>query len=131
MKRILKNRKVRGLFLISILVWSCPSDFWQHPAFGETVKEPEKLSPQGTGSAWDLPAGVYGEDEQENEQGDDIGPGGSPTPGRGGDSGPVGPGESPSLGQGGNTDPVGPGGSPAPGRGGNSGPGGSPRPSNQ
>jgi len=121
MERIFKDQKVRGLFLISILVlvWCCPSDFWQRPAFGEKVKDPIMQSPQGKGSAWNLPAGVYGGDGQ---GGSNTGQGESPVPGQGGS----GPGGSPVPGQGGS----GPGGSPVPGPGG-SGPGGSPRPANQ
>ncbi len=124
MERILKNQKVRGLFLISILVlvWCCPSDFWQRPAFGEKVKDPIMLSPQEKGSAWDLPAGVYGGDEQGGSNTDQ---GGSPVPGGGSNTGQGG---SPVPGGGSN---AGQGGSPVPGQGGDIGPGGSPRPANQ
>ena len=95
MERILKNQKVRGLFLISILVlvWCCPSDFWQRPAFGDKAKDHIILSPKEGGSVWNLPAGVYGEDE-DDQGGSNTGPGGSPSPT--GPAGDVGPGGSPS-----------------------------------
>jgi len=88
-KKNLKNQKVKGLFLISIivLVWCCPSDYLQRPALGEKVKEPIILSPQESGSAWDLPAGVYHVDEQEESDTS----GGTPTEE---DPGPLGPGGS-------------------------------------
>lgn len=113
MERILKNQKVKGSLFISILflVWCCPLCFWQCPAFADQKKEAEMLSPKETGTAWDLPAGAYGVDEQ-SEQGDsDLGPGETPTENRDytdspGGSHPTinrdytpGPGGSPSLGR--------------------------------
>ena len=85
MERILNDQKVRGLFLISILVlvWCCPLDSLQRPAFGELEKDPIMLSPEENGSAWDLPAGVYGGDEQGDSNTDQ---GGSPRPTPGGGS---------------------------------------------
>ncbi len=135
MKRILKNQKVRGLSIISILFlfWCCPLDFCQCPAFGEGVKESTKLSPQGEGSAWDLPAGVYGEDGQSEDSDPPDSPGGSPQPGQGssGYGGSPHPGGG-SSGFGGSPRPGGGssgfGGSPQPGGGGSTGPGGSPQP---
>ena len=122
MDRILKIQKIKGVFLISILVlvWCCPSDFWQRPAFGKKAKD-SLMAPQEGGSVWDLPAGVYGGEEH---GGSNTGQGGSPVPGH------------TDTGQGGSPVPghtdTGQGGSPVPGQGGsNTGQGGSPRPTNQ
>ena len=90
------NQRVRWLILIStlFLVWTCPSGFWQRPAFGKKEKN-IMLTPQGQGSAWDLPAGSYdnsGQNDSGTNQGESPIPGGdgsnasqggSPLPGSG------------------------------------------------
>ena len=123
MAKNLNNQKKNRLLLISILAlaWCFSSSTWEGPAFCGTDKN-IMLSPQGKGSAWNLPAGQYGEDEQ---TGSNDNQGESPIPGQGGSTN-TGQGGSPIPGDG----SVGPGGSPIPGRGGNLGPGGSPRPAN-
>ena len=110
-------RKIGGLLFYSILLLS----LWKGYAICGTEKN-IMLAPEGEGSAWNLPAGTYGEDEQGDsgaEQGE------SPMPGQGNFSDP-GRGGSPIPG-GGSADP---GGSPQPPQGGNVGPGGSPRRAN-
>jgi hypothetical protein len=123
MAKILNNQTKKRLLLFSILVlaWCVTSSTWERPAFCAADKN-IMLSPQGKGSAWNLPAGQYGEDEQ---TGPNDNQGQSPVPGQGGSTN-TGQGGSPIPGDG----SVGPGGSPIPGRGGNIGPGGSPRPAN-
>lgn len=84
-------------------------------------KEHQMLSPKGGGSAWDLPAGVYSVDEDQDES--NTGPGESPQPAPDGASDPGPGGSYPQF----NSSPPGPGGSY--GRPNNSpagGPGGSP-----
>ena len=124
--QISKNQKAKGLFftLILGLVLCCSSDFWQQPAFCEKKKE-IMLAPTEDGSAWNLPAGDYSEEEQEDSSGDTgespIGPAGDSSGDTGGS--PIGP----SGGSSGDT-----GGSPIGPAGGSSGDkAGSPLPANQ
>lgn len=121
---ILRVQQGKSLFFTFALVpfCICCLFYCQNTCHAGATREQQILSPKEGGSAWNLPAGVYSVDE--NQEGSNSGPGGSPQPESGGspDPGPGGsypqfdpspPGPGGSYGRPNNSPAVGPGGSPS------------------
>jgi hypothetical protein len=75
MSRNVNHQKKKGSLVFAMLVfcWCLAFSPWEGPAFCATDKE-IMLSPQGSGGAWNLPAGQYGEDEQTGSSDNQGGP---------------------------------------------------------